>query len=930
MKVLVKWKKGILITVLLLMALTIYVTIGNRGDEKSKYGYTVYQSSYAVTHIDSADINIVTPKNNQRFFVDTLNTYIASEMKSNNVCFLTFNVDYTCIQEFCILPDFPEITEESTEKRITESQGNYAITSDFTHDDLTFGDLKFHRVCYNRKDRMYLDYGVAAEYFFEKDGTCIELRAYVDCEKEPNYKLLREDLCEDAEKYLKYYSFGATEIQPAQENLLWARWKGLTFAPWILLLPFLYIFLCGITFTGFAEKVYVPETKRYRFVGDEGTGWNEDFLSLSTSKMLLGFFSVLIVFHHLVQQSGGNEAGILFLLEDFGVGFVGVFFFFSGFGLYESMKKKEGYIRGFLKKRLPSVLIPFYTVIAVFLAYFLPQTEKIETKELIGWITGWKLINSHMWYIVEIVFLYIIFYLLFRWIKNRKISVALLFAAVIALVVWSLRRCHGDAWFQGEWWYNTTLLFPIGVLFAEHRDNLVYYMKRFYVILLPVILALFVIFYKFTKHALMTYSYWSERGLDKGYDDKFRCLIVQCPMVIFFVFLVLMLGLKLKIGNKALAFLGSISLELYLIHNLFFSVFSVVKGTGAFYFSVLVASLPAATLLHKVHTLILCLIYKKPIKRAKPLKQSFAEYRAKKKENRRVFCERAKRSLRYGKRNPKIVWKLSWRHLVCFFICATSVFPIILLVVNSTKTRAELVRGISLIPGGKFLDNVLDVKGYLATMGLDMYNVLALSCVISITVTLVGTYLGAMCAYGFEYFSFKHKKGLWRVVVCALMMPATAGCVGFVKLVSMLHMYNHLFPIIMAGITIPSCVYFMRMYLQTISLKEIIEAARIDGCREWSVFNRIILPIIKPAILLQLVINFANSWNSTVYQNLVLVDVRKKSISVFLHNFAVGNGAGSDPFVYTALLISTIPSLIIFLLFSNGIASRINLGSIKE
>ena len=109
-----------------------------------------------------------------------------------------------------------------------------------------------------------------------------------------------------------------------------------------------------------------------------------------------------------------------------------------------------------------------------------------------------------------------------------------------------------------------------------------------------------------------------------------------------------------------------------------------------------------------------------------------------------------------------------------------------------------------------------------------------------------------------------------------------------------------------------------------------MEAARIDGCTEIKTFNKIIIPIIKPALLLQLTINFANSWNNTLYQNIILLDVKKKSISVFLAGDSFGAGEGSSPFVYCFLLVATIPSLIVFILFSHGITTRINLGSVKE
>ena len=133
----------------------------------------------------------------------------------------------------------------------------------------------------------------------------------------------------------------------------------------------------------------------------------------------------------------------------------------------------------------------------------------------------------------------------------------------------------------------------------------------------------------------------------------------------------------------------------------------------------------------------------------------------------------------------------------------------------------------------------------------------------------------------------------------------------------------------MVGIAIPSCVYFMRMYLHSMNLGEIIEAARIDGCNEFITFNKIILPVIRPAILLQLIFNFTLSWNNTIYQKLVLLDIKKKTIALVINSFS-GYNAGNDPVLYCMVLVGVIPSLVVYILFSPGIISRINLGSIKE
>lgn len=931
MRVLVKWKKSIMFSILLLIVLGIYITIGSKGEEKSKFGSTTFEKVGAVTHIKKFDINVVTTRNYLRYFQDSSRREIANELKRMGVEFVALSDDYIFFQEFRIIEGGLDITDfAAIEKHLADSAPGYSITSTPEHADITLGEIDFHRVCYSRKDTQYQDYDVVADYFTEHNGQILEIRCYNEESRPPVYEDTVSLLISKFEPQMENYTYGAPAHAAAEGSTLSTRIKSITFAPWLLVIPFIYAMLCGLTYTGRAERLYNSDTKKHYYVGDDGTGWNEDFLSLQTSKMLLGFFAILIVFHHLVQQSGSNDAGLLYILEDFGVGFVGVFFFFSGYGLYESFKKKGDYLKNFFKKRYPAVLIPAFTALLIFLAFDIIDGGITSPLDFIAKLTGWKLLNPHMWYIVEIAILYLLFFLAFRLIKNHTIALSLLFFCVLVMVAGSLLLGHGNAWFQGEWWYNTSLLFPFGIWFSMHREKITDIMKHYYILLMPVTLILFIGFYKATAYMLEHYGYWSETALDPGYDDKLRCLSVQCPMVLFFVLLLLFIGLKLKIGNKGLELLGNISLELYLIHNLYINIFSSFKGTGVFYTCVILSSLVSAAVLHYLNTVILCLICKKPVPDIRRHKKTFDEYLRKKKENSLSFSKKLKLCLKYAVRHKGKVVLVIFRTIVVLIICVITIFPIFVMVINSTKTSHEILQGLSLLPGGSFAANFNEIKSYMKSMGEDFYSIMARSCIISGSCALLGTYIGALCAYSFEHYSFKGKKVLWISVICSLMIPPVAGSVGFFKVVLALHLYDNILPVILVGLAIPSCVYFLRMYLHSLRLQEIIEAARIDGCPEFLIFNKIILPILKPALLLQLIFNFSMSWNNTIYQGLVLLDIKKKTISLFLKTMTGGVGMGSDPVVYCILLLATVPSLAVYILFSSGIMSNINIGSIKE
>lgn len=302
--------------------------------------------------------------------------------------------------------------------------------------------------------------------------------------------------------------------------------------------------------------------------------WQEEPLSLDRSKAIQGFAAVAIIVHHLSQELA-QEAGAIGFFEGLGVLFVGIFFFFSGYGLYTSLKTKENYLKGFLRKRLVTILVPFYMCILVFVVAACICGMKFTPLQLLAVLSGWSLINMHMWYIVEIAVLYLAFFLIYRLIKNRTAATVVMGIFVLAMMAGSLMLCHGAdmssrGWFQGEWWYNSSFLFVVGIIFSKHSDGIRKIARKGYYFLLVVFAALTAVLGLQTAYTLRKYSYWSEiPGQDPKYLDKVRCLSVQLPWIFVFVCFLLLVMMKVRFGNPVLKFLGSISLELYLIHNLF-------------------------------------------------------------------------------------------------------------------------------------------------------------------------------------------------------------------------------------------------------------------------------------------------------------------------------------------------------------------------
>lgn len=343
--------------------------------------------------------------------------------------------------------------------------------------------------------------------------------------------------------------------------------------------------------------------------------WREESLSLRSSKGLLGFCAVGIMLHHMSQTIyfANEDPGILLFMVDIGVCFVGMFFFFSGYGLYSSLRDKPDYLKGFLPGRIPTILVPFYMCNFVFILGSYLWGYEFEEGELLPYLTGVILMNSQMWYIVEILTLYLLFYIVFRFVKNRNAACLVYGICLLLLIAFSLRLGHDTTtptqglWFHGEWWYNTTMLMLAGILFAKWQQQILGFIRKFYGFVLTIAVLLVAYFYNRTIYMLQNKGYWYEWDGYAGYKEKWQTLAVQTTFVLLFVFTVIIVLQKIEFGNRILDFLGTIALELYLTHNLFL-LYMPIRNRVGYIMACYAASIALATLIHWVDQRLLGLI----------------------------------------------------------------------------------------------------------------------------------------------------------------------------------------------------------------------------------------------------------------------------------------------------------------------------------
>ena len=339
------------------------------------------------------------------------------------------------------------------------------------------------------------------------------------------------------------------------------------------------------------------------------TAGEEDFLSIRQTGAVQSAACIGIILHHLSQQVtnyGSLDKGLITVFSYAGILFTAVFFFFSGYGLMVSLQRRTDYLNTFLQRRLPTVLIPFWLCNSIILlTNRLFYGVRYSFDQMIRYISGIDLINGNGWFIIEIVIIYVLFFALFSMFRNRDIALILLTMAVFVLIAYGFFSGHdpkNEQWFKGEWWYNSTITFALGLWYARFRHKLDSFFSLRYRTLSVLFFLLFIASFRFSVHCVGRYGYYYYLSVSVG--RKYACitLVSQATTCSIFVIWLILLLMKITLGNRILASLGKIRLPLFLLHGYFVStVFSNIKMHAFFRFgAVIICSVLAASVVSPI------------------------------------------------------------------------------------------------------------------------------------------------------------------------------------------------------------------------------------------------------------------------------------------------------------------------------------------
>ena len=267
-------------------------------------------------------------------------------------------------------------------------------------------------------------------------------------------------------------------------------------------------------------------------------------------------------------------------------------------------------------------------------------------------------------------------------------------------------------------------------------------------------------------------------------------------------------------------------------------------------------------------------------------------------------------------------------HTVLILLSFMCLFFFYVLIINATRSHADLQKGFSALPGKYFFTNLKNVAN---DGSFPMFRGILNSLIVSGCSAALCTYFSALTAYGLYAYDFKGKKVAFTFIMAILVMPTQVTAMGFLKLVTNMGMYDSLLPLIIPSIASPAVFYFMYSYLQSSLPISLVEAARIDGSGEFKTFNHIVLPIMKPAIAVQAIFTFVGSWNNYFVPALIIQSENKMTVPILI---ATLRGADYMNFdmgkIYMMITVAIVPIIIIYLLLSKYIIAGVTLGGVKE
>jgi raffinose/stachyose/melibiose transport system permease protein len=275
-----------------------------------------------------------------------------------------------------------------------------------------------------------------------------------------------------------------------------------------------------------------------------------------------------------------------------------------------------------------------------------------------------------------------------------------------------------------------------------------------------------------------------------------------------------------------------------------------------------------------------------------------------------------------GEKTNRSLTKLS-SHLILVVFTVAILYPVVWMIFSSFKTQGELSSNIWGPPQTYAFENYVNAWRS-AKLGNALFN----SVFVALATVVLVTCLSAVA--GFALARFKFRFSTLILLIFVLTMQAPVPVIPLYVLLVRLHLTDSyaglILPLVAGGL--PLSIFILRAFFQAIP-RELLEAAIVDGCSQWSAFLRVVVPISRPAIATVAILQFIGAWNE-YFLPLILIrspEMRTLPLAIQVFFYAFGRTEWSQ--VFAALTVGSLPMIIVYLLLQRQFIQGLTSGAIK-
>jgi raffinose/stachyose/melibiose transport system permease protein len=265
-------------------------------------------------------------------------------------------------------------------------------------------------------------------------------------------------------------------------------------------------------------------------------------------------------------------------------------------------------------------------------------------------------------------------------------------------------------------------------------------------------------------------------------------------------------------------------------------------------------------------------------------------------------------------------------HAVLLAYTALALFPIVLVLVNSVKSRAAIFADPLALPTAESFSLVGFHKVLAAA---DFLRYFGNSLVVTLASLALITLFGAMAAWALSEYEFRGRRLASLFLAIGIMIPIRLGTVSILELVVRLDLVNTLTALVLVYTAqgLPLAVMILSEFIRQVPT-ELKDAARCDGVGEFKIFFQIIVPLIRPAIATVAVFTMIPAWNDLWFPLILAPSDATKTVTLGVQQF-IGQYVTDWNSVLAALTLAVVPMLVLYTVFSRQLISGLTSGAVK-